>query len=132
MKPEICVDESIIVYGSSYTLTAAVQMSPGHSYSIVRVNNTYAVVDDLKSSVGYFPTFAAAVQRIGMLSSKRQGHSCKTYAAAVMQGNKGFLITKGSRRISLNPSHDGVHVLIYAKNTMTNDFSRSRLCPLAN
>ena len=90
--PPAILSETISVYQSKYRLTAAVQMRPGHFYSIVKTDCGYMVLDDLQPSSQEYSTLHAAVTR-------RQQ-------------------TEQSSSVKLDQSHDGIHILIYAKQSL--------------
>ena len=89
-EPRLVIRESIMVFGTKYILTGAVQMTPGHFYCVVKSNDRFVLVDGLKDNVSTYSTFAAAV-------SKKESTSSAAGDA------------------SLSSDHDGLHILIYAK-----------------
>ena len=92
----IAVQEELSLHDTTYKLVGAVQMRPGHFYSIVQDGESFAVLDDLIPVVKQYPTFGSAVNKS---------------------------VTTGTpTTCNLSRSHDGVHILVYsAKHTHSGD-----------
>ena len=92
----IAVQEELSLHDTTYKLVGAVQMRPGHFYSIVQDGGSYAVLDDLIPAVKQYPTFGSAVNK--------------------------NVTTGMPTTFNLSRSHDGVHILVYStKNTHSGD-----------
>ena len=92
-KPPVLVPEDMLIYGTQYSLSSAVQMSPGHFMAICKHQGNYMVLDGVSQDVLCYPTFAGAVHRDASMTKKAD-------ILRPWQGN-------GIKR--------GVHLLVYAK-----------------
>lgn len=78
---------------TSYTLTSAVLMRPGHFYYVVRKEDGFAVLDGLQSDVRVFKTWPGAVRQTNFIKGQNDA-------------------------VTLDQTHDGVHILVYAKSNL--------------
>lgn len=127
-QPGVTVDECITIRGTQFTLTAAVQMKPGHFYSVVKVNEEFAIIDDLREDVIFFNTFDDAVTRrdpklIPNQSMNKAKNEVPTYADSVRKKtfHQPSQCLAQNRSTTLSSNNDGVHIIVYAKyNAMAN------------
>ena len=95
-SPVISADMS--VSGTRYKLAGAVLVrGHDHFYSVVRAGHDFVKLDSLRDRAPIYPTFASAV----MSSAGGQLAGCQQMMTDDL--------------VYLNDTHDGVHVLVYAR-----------------
>ena len=58
----LVVTENMTLFGTEFKSTGAVQMRPGHFYSMVQSGKDFVVLDSLRDRAPIYPTFGSAVK----------------------------------------------------------------------